>query len=101
MEEENYKIIEENLKFFDEFDLNLNSNDLITINIDELYAKIILALIEKNFFQNYEESKTIIAQFDFQSIDITKKIFDVINDYFTFTENRFIKSAYIALCFPS
>ena len=93
IEEEYNKIINENINVFNELDINLNYEDLIIKKIDEIYSKIIIALIKKNKFEDYEYTYNIIKQLGLESIDITNKMFDEIIKILDYDED--IKKKYI------
>ena len=67
--------------------------DLIEKKIDEIYSEIIITLIKKNKFEDYEYTYNIIQQLDLESIDITDSMFEEINNLLNNDEE--IKNKYI------
>ena len=60
---------------FNEFDLNLNSNDIKNKKIDLIYVEIICALIKTRKVENYEYTYSILNNLDLENIDITKNMY--------------------------
>ena len=66
---DNLKIIGDNINIF-----NLNKLN----NIDNIYIEIIISLIQKNKFDDYEYICNILNQLDLEDIDINGFMFDKI-----------------------
>ena len=90
IEEENNKRLNYNNNILNK--LNINLKDFNKKKIDEIYSKIIISLIKKNKFEDYEYTYKIIKTIDFESIDITNKIYEDINDLLN--NNESIKNKY-------
>ena len=73
-------------------ELEINYEDFKNKKIDEIYSNIILSLIKKNKFEDYDFTYNIIKQLDLESIDITYKIFEDIENILNKDEN--IKKRY-------
>ena len=87
MENENNERINEITK-----ELKISYEEFKNKKIDEIYSNIILSLIKKNKFEDYDYTYNIIKQLDLESIDITKKIFEDIDYILKNDEN--IKKRY-------
>ena len=88
------KIIEENIKYINnELDLNWNKKYIINKSIDKLYKDIIEKLLLNNKLEEYDYIYNIINQLELESINITNKIFNAINDLLNRNEN--IKNRYL------
>ena len=78
IENENKEIINDNTNIFNELDINWKYEDIEFQKIDEIYAKIIIGLIKKSKFKEYQNTFEIIKQLCVESIDITNIIFNEI-----------------------
>ena len=87
IEDECNKIIYDNINIFNDLDINLNYEDLIEKKIDEIYSQIIISLIKKYKFENYEYTYNIIKQLNLESIDITNTIYEEILNLLDNDEN--------------
>lgn len=85
------KFIENNLSNLEEIGLNLNLGDLISKNIDEIYAEIIISLIINNKFHNFDKIKRIVEQLELKSIIITKKMYKKLSDALSLN-NQYMKN---------
>ena len=74
IEEENNKLLTDNIIIFEE--INLNFEEIKSKTIDEIYIIIIIALIKLKKFDDYEYTYNIIEQLDLENIAITKLMFD-------------------------
>ena len=92
IENNNKLFIQNNIKIFQEFDINFDENVFILKSIDEIYISIILSLIRNKKLENYENIYMLFNQLNLESIQLTKKMFneisnelnlnkDYINDY--------------------
>ena len=92
---DNEKIIKDNLSILQEIDSNLTYDIFMSKNLDEIYYDIIFNLLESNKFQIYEGTNDILSQFNLESIDITKFIFEkiknVLNSYEKYIQENIIK----------
>ena len=77
-ENDNIKKLEDNLNIFNKLNLNWKKKDIISKNIDEIYIEIIIALIKIKKLCEYDYINNIIKQLDFESIDITHKMYNKI-----------------------
>ena len=66
-------------KIINEFDLN-RKEDYYERNIDELYIAIIIDLIKKRKFEDFEYTLNLIKELEIDKIDMTKNMFDKINN---------------------
>ena len=93
LENEKREYIKNNLNIFNNIGLNLDENEIIEINICELYTIIILSLIKNDKIFDNENLHSIIEQLDLENIDIPfmeyenlfekiKEVLDVNNDYY-------------------
>ena len=75
---EKYSIenIKTNNNILEEFDLNINEDEIDEITLEEIYEKIICYLIKKKKLEDYEYSYNIINQLEINAIDITENIYD-------------------------
>ena len=76
IENNDKSLIKNNIKIFKDFGLNFTENDFVKKKIDELYIEIIIGLIKKHKFEDYEYVHDIFEQLDLENIDITKHMFD-------------------------
>lgn len=74
------KIIEENLKYFENIGLNINDKDIYDNQIDQIYANIITSLIKNKKFENYDFIMNIMNELDMDNIIITETIYQELND---------------------
>ena len=85
IKEDNNKIIK---TYFNELDLKWSQNDFLSIkNIDEIYADIIITLIEQKKFEDYEYTSKIMEDLEIENIELTKVMLDKIIDFFETNEN--------------
>ena len=89
------KIINDNIRIFNKLDIKMKYEDLIEKKIDEIYSEIIIVLIKKNKFEDYEYTYNIIKQLDLESIYITNTMFEELLNIFDNEED--IKNKYIIL----
>ena len=82
IETANEKIIKDNINIFNKLGLKWSDKDIKSKKIDEIYSDIIISLIKIIKLRDYEYIYNIIFQLDLESIDITKKMFDKINNFF-------------------
>ena len=88
IEEENKDIINNNIKYLKEFDINYDENYVIEQKIDKIYIDIINSLFKKMKFIDKEYISKIFNQLELKSINLTEymieellKILDINNDY--------------------
>mgnify|MGYP002626225252 CR=1 FL=1 len=92
LEKENREYIKNNLNILKNIGLNLDENEIIDMNVCELYTNIQLLLIKNEKIIDNENLHSIIEQLDFENIDIPfmddkqlferiKKVLDINNDY--------------------
>ena len=91
------KMYEENKKIRDNFinsnnNFDLNKKEVTLNNIEEIYSKILISLITKEKFKNYELSKDILNQLGFENINITENMFQ--NLFILFNNNNNIGQKY-------
>ena len=67
---ENKDYIENNINYFKQIIPEIDLDDIINLNMDELYCKITISLIKQNKFCDYDFTFDIIKQLDLQNIDI-------------------------------
>ena len=90
LDEYKEEVYEEKLKEIEDKNIDIiknNNNNLnLTIdkenNIDIIYIKIIISLIESKKISDYDYTYNIINQLDLKKIDITEVMFDKLNNYF-------------------
>ena len=76
IENENTKLISDNIFIFRDLKLDWDLDDFKRMLIDEIYIKIIIALIKIEQFDNYDYTSNILEQLDLKNIEITKKMLD-------------------------
>ena len=77
----NMKIINNNISIFKDMDLEWKQEEFITKNIEDIYIDIIeKILIKENNFKNYDYLDSIVNQLDLLNIDLTKTMFDKLNN---------------------
>ena len=94
LKNENIELIKNIINKLKKFDIILNLEDVIEMNIDELYIKIIIILINTGKLSDYEFAKEIFLQLKLDEINIPilinelifKKILETLN-----TNNQNIK----------
>ena len=64
-----------NIEIFREIGLNLNEDDILIKKIDEIYIKIINALIRSKKFEDFEYTFNILEKKKKKNISLTKTIF--------------------------
>ena len=90
------EIYEENLKIknsyhaLNQYNFDLNIKEIESNNLEDIYSKIILSLIQEGKLENYEYSNNIFEQLNFGEIHITENIFAKIVNIFN-DEKEFIK----------
>ena len=87
---QNKEIMKQNLFVLDEINLKLEENNIIKMNIDELYIDIINGLIKNDKLSNYEYAYNIINQLNNENIEINQFMFDKLMCIFN-TEEKYIK----------
>ena len=77
IEKYNIEYIKNNKNILEEFNLNINEDEIDEISLEEIYGKILSYLIEHKKLEDYDYSYNIIInQLEINVIDITEKIFD-------------------------
>ena len=87
IETENINIIKDNINIFKKLDLDLDYKYFKSKTIDIIYVRIIKEMILKKKFKNYEYVLNIVNQLDLESIEITQKMFNEIDDIFNDENN--------------
>ena len=90
IENDNKKIIEENINYFSEIGLNITKEDILLKNVDEIYIDIIYILMKERKFEDYEYSNKILKELDLENIDITKYMLDNLNKFLNSNESYII-----------
>ena len=80
MEEENKRIISDNINALETVGLNIKEDDFIKDLLDKFYADLIKALIENKKFENYEFILDKMIEIDIENIYITKTIYDELKE---------------------
>lgn len=86
---------EEILKKFDDENLNIKKEDLISKNIDRIYIEIINELMKKMQkieFEDYKFVYDIITELDLENIDITSEMINNLNNNLKYNENIMINN---------
>jgi len=83
----NVSIITNNIKILENFNLFYSLKDIKEKKIDSIYIDIIISLIKQDKFSDYENTKQILEQLDFENIDITKTMFDELKKLFDSNED--------------
>ena len=121
IEEENKRIIINNIKYLKNMGLIWDINDIIKKKIDEILIEIIISLFKNNNFKDFEYMYQLLEQMDFEFIDLTEKmrinllkylndenlfkyennLFDEIKiDFFYFMLKYILKESYYIYQFP-
>ena len=87
IEIKNINIIQDNIDIFKKLSLDLDFEYFKSKSIDVIYAKIIKEMILKKKIKDYEYVINIVNQLDLESIEITHKIFNEIDDIFNDERN--------------
>ena len=88
----NIEIITNNLELFkNELNLEYDINSFLNKKIDYIYMEIIISLIKKDDFDNYEYYKDIFEQLNLESIKITETIFDGLSKELDIVKNDFLE----------
>ena len=74
IKEKNKSYIENNIKVFSKYNLNLENIE--EISLEKLYLDIIIELIKNKKLENYEFAKDILTKLDLENIDINQNIFE-------------------------
>ena len=84
----NSHIIENNIEFFEKFNFDYDKSNILSKNIDDIYIKIIISLVNSNQFKDFDYIYNIFNQLDLESIHLTdnmleqlKEILDISEDY--------------------
>ena len=72
----NLNIIQKNIDFFEELEINITKEDICELKIDKIYINIINSLIIKKKLEDYNYSYFIIKQLDLINIKLTKPMID-------------------------
>ena len=75
IENENIDNIKNNLEILKEHDCNYDLNDMKNAKIDSIYKDILICLIKKNKFNDYNSTEEILNQLNVDSINITEEMF--------------------------
>ena len=80
IKKENEEILIKNIKSFEEFDLNLDKDNIMNIKLDQIYIEIIISLIKKRKFENFMYSLNVIKALDLENIEITKEMYNKLSE---------------------
>ena len=83
----NKMIIKNDIRKIDGISFNLNEKEILSKNVDELYAKIIIFLIKEDKFNDDEFIYNIINQLDLDNINITKLMIEKISNVLDINNN--------------
>ena len=72
---ENKEVIENNIFIFQNFNLTVNTTEIIEQKIDVFYIQILNALITSNKFDDFRFIKNILEELDIKNININEKMF--------------------------
>ena len=81
IEEENKDIINNNIKYLKEFDINYDENYVIEQKIDKIYIDIINSLFKKMKFIDKEYISKIFNQLELKSINLTEYMIEELLKY--------------------
>ena len=91
MERENREIINSNIKYIEDINLNLTRKYIIDNNIDQIYIEIIIQLIKNDKLSDYEFSSNIISQLNFEKIDLNEKMLVKLSNVLNSNEKNVVK----------
>jgi len=89
IEEENKKIISDNLKIFGNCGLGMEVEEFLEKNIEKIYADLFQSLIKNKKFENYEFIVNVMKRLDMENILITEKMYDELKD--VLNKEEFVK----------
>ena len=73
---DNINIIKNNNNILKEFKIDLKEENILSINIEELYIQIIISILKSDKFDDFDYINNIVNQLDFEHINITKKMYE-------------------------
>ena len=91
LERENREIINSNIKYIEDINLNFIRKYIIDNNIDQIYIEIIIQLIKNDKLSNYEFSYNIISQLNFEKIDLNEYMLVKLSNVLNSNEKNVIK----------
>ena len=88
IEDENMRIIKNNINIFEELDLHWSFKEIEKKKLDEIYIEIIKALLIKTKnIDNFDYTEDLFNQMDLKNITITKIMFDRLSEFLNSKEN--------------
>ena len=90
IENENIDNIKNNLEILKEHDCNYDLNDMKNAKIDSIYKDILICLIKKNKFNDYNYTEEILNQLNVDSINITEEMFKRLSEEINEKKNNFL-----------
>ena len=90
IENENIDNIKNNLEILKEHNCNYDLNDMKNAKIDSIYKDILICLIKKNKFNDYNSTEEILNQLNVDSINITEEMFKRLSEEINEKKNNFL-----------
>ena len=93
---QNENIIKNNIESFKKLDLNWKMDDILGKSIDLIYIEIIIGLIKKDKFTDYEYVKDLLNELEIDSIDIDENIKnrllsdELLSDYLITNKDKYV-----------
>jgi hypothetical protein len=87
IENENVKIIENNIIAFKDLNLFYNVDEIIEKPIDKIYTDIIISLIKDKKLEDFEYSYNILNPMEIEKIFLTETMFKELKDIFDLNED--------------
>ena len=76
----NKKIIKDNIEYLKSINLNWDEDYILKEGIDQLYTEIFIWLLKENKIIEYEYTKNFLDILEFDSINISQKVINVLSD---------------------
>ena len=80
VELDNYNILENNNNILKEYKIDLKEEDILSINIEDLYIQIIISILKLDKFDDIDYINNIVNQLDLDNINITKNMYEILTN---------------------
>ena len=78
IEENNSQLLDNNVRFLEENNINLNKNDISEENLENLFVKTIISLMKSDKFSDFDYMSEVVSSLDLENIDLTRDMFEAI-----------------------
>ena len=82
IEENNSQLLDNNVRFLEENNINLNKNDISEENLENLFVKTIISLMKSDKFSDFDYMSEVVSSLDLENIDLTRDMFEAIEKEF-------------------